>query len=203
VPIVATAAEALDLIEREGVVTLVPVGDRPSLIAAIVGGPIRGSWWGHPQGKLIFDIATALEASREVLVTKLVDGKLTFVYKTRWSALYRYVTDPSRVVGIGRAAANLLARVERAGTLRPTARDAAARKVLEQRALVHATSEHTDKGHHAAVLTAWSAWAAVDTIGNAGALSFDDARAALGFVDPPPAPARSKTTKRARKSARR
>jgi hypothetical protein len=167
--------------------TLVPTRALPSLIAAITGGPIAGSWWSHPRGKDIFAIASALEDSADVLVGKLVDGKVTFVHRRLWPALYRVVSDPetraARVRGLSAAATALLARVEAAGTLRGA--DRAARKPLEERALVHSISEHTASGHHETVLTAWPAWAPPAIAAAAAALSLDAARAALAAAGIP------------------
>ena len=56
---------------------------------AIAGGPIRGSWWGHPKGREIFAVADAVGGSAEVLVCKLVDGKVTYVHRRLWPALVR------------------------------------------------------------------------------------------------------------------
>jgi hypothetical protein len=170
--------------------TLVPTRALPSLIAAITGGPIAGSWWSHPRGKDIFAIATELEDSPDVLVGKLVDGKVTFVHRRLWPALYRVVTDPetraARVRGLPAAATALLARVEAAGSLRCADRaDRAARKPLEERALVHSTSEHTDAGHHATVLTAWPTWATPAVAAAAAALSLAAARDALATAGIP------------------
>jgi hypothetical protein len=179
-----TVVEALALVETAGAVTLVPAGDRPSLVAAIVGGPVAGSWWSHPRGKAIFDIATELERSPDVLVAKLVDGKVTFVHKRVWPALYKVVTDPkgraARTRGLPAAAKALLDRVEREGSVQCDGpADRAARKALEAGALVHATSEHTDAGHHAAVLTSWPTWASTDTRTAARKLPIALARATL------------------------
>src|SRR5712691_5283679 len=49
----------------------------PSLAEAIAGEPIRGSWWGHPKGRLIYSATQAICESPEVLVCKLIKGKVT------------------------------------------------------------------------------------------------------------------------------
>jgi hypothetical protein len=46
--------EALAFVERQGVVLQAARGPLPNLAEWIVGGRIRGSWWGHPKGKEIF-----------------------------------------------------------------------------------------------------------------------------------------------------
>ena len=65
----------------------------PSLAVAVAGGPFKGSWWGHPKGKLIFALANALEDSGELVALKLIEGKTTYVHKALWPALLRVVTD--------------------------------------------------------------------------------------------------------------
>ena len=56
---------------------------------AIAGGPIRGSWWGHARGREIFQAAQAVAESPEVLVCKLIDGKITYVHRRLWPALVK------------------------------------------------------------------------------------------------------------------
>src|SRR5204863_4845079 len=64
-------------------------GPVPSLAEAIAGGPIRGSWWGHPKGQEIFRVAEAISDSDDVLVCKLVEGKVTYVHRRLWPALVK------------------------------------------------------------------------------------------------------------------
>ena len=61
----------------------------PSLAEAIAGGPIRGSWWGHPKGRIIFHASQAVCESPEILVCKLIDGKVTYVHRRVWPALVK------------------------------------------------------------------------------------------------------------------
>jgi hypothetical protein len=84
-----TGREALAFVERHGVVLQAARGPVPSLAEAIAGGPIRGSWWGHPRGQAIFEAAEAVGESEDVLVCKLVDGKVTFVHRRLWPALVK------------------------------------------------------------------------------------------------------------------
>src|SRR5262249_21673322 len=58
--------------------------------------------------------------------------------------------------GLGAPARRLLRDVETAGTLR-MAGEKDARAELERRGLLLSTSEHTESGRHAAVLTSWPA----------------------------------------------
>ena len=59
------------------------------LTEAIAGEPITGSWWGHPRGRHIFGVLETVTASAEVLVCRLVDGKVTLVHRRLWPALVR------------------------------------------------------------------------------------------------------------------
>ena len=81
--------DALGFVERHGVVLQAAKGPVPSLAEAIAGGPIRGSWWGHPKGHEIFSAAQALCEHPDVLVCKLVDGKVTYVHRRLWPALVK------------------------------------------------------------------------------------------------------------------
>lgn len=157
-----TAAEALRWLAAERIVLLAAkVEGVPSLAHEIVQGPIKGSWWGHPMGKLIFTLASALEDSGDVLLCKLVEGKATFVHRAVWPSLARVLLDDGwrggRLAKCSAGARKLYERVEREGEVRGKL-DAKAVKALEEAQLALVVSEHTDKGHHEKVLTSWSAW---------------------------------------------
>ncbi len=180
-----TVNQALAMLAREQVMTLVPVAGSTlrSLVTEITGGPVRGSWWGHPKGKLIYRIAEGLEESGQVLTTKLVEGKVTFVHRVLWPSLLRVTTDASwrrgAAHGLAAPAKTLLDEVQSCGRVRMDGRsEDAARKQLEARHLVVGSSEHTERGAHAAVLTSWEAWAASAGT-QAASGSVDDARATL------------------------
>lgn len=59
----------------------------PSLVQFVAGNPLRGSWWAHPKGKEIFQLSRAIRSSPDVLVCRLVDGKITYVHRRMWPAL--------------------------------------------------------------------------------------------------------------------
>jgi hypothetical protein len=198
---IRTAGDALTLLRARRLMTLTPLGALPSLVAEVAGGPIAGSWWGHPEGKRIFGIATALEDAPEVLTGKLVAGKVAFVHELLWPPLLRLATDAgarrAAMQRLSPAARKLLALVERRGELRldelPAAavgaRDAkevsALRGELEKRLLLLGASVHTDSGRHAAVLRSWKSWCAQASSTHPGLaaaaarLGVADARAAL------------------------
>ena len=84
-----TPGEALAFVEKHGVVLQAARGPVPSLAEAVAGGPIRGSWWGHPMGRQIYEAAETVIDSGEVLVCKLVEGKVTYVHRRLWPSLVR------------------------------------------------------------------------------------------------------------------
>jgi hypothetical protein len=179
--VLRTVSEALALLRRERVLTVTPAPGVRSLVGEIAG-EVRGSWWGHPQGGLIFSIASALEDSPEVLGAKLVGGKVAFLHRDLWPQLVRVVLDPAwkrtAARGLTAPAKQLLTQVERKGSLRLDGR-APARLALEKRGLVLSTSEHTETGRHAIVLRSWSDWAPAAARKAARTLDLDQARADL------------------------
>ena len=81
--------EAIIFVKRHGIVLQAARGPVPSLAEAIAGGPIRGSWWGHPKGRIIFQATQAVSESPEILSCKLIDGKVTYVHRRLWPALVK------------------------------------------------------------------------------------------------------------------
>jgi hypothetical protein len=85
-----TAAQALAFIEQHGIVLESARHPTiPSLAQAIAGEPLRGGWWSHPKGRAIFAATRAVRDSPDVLVCRLVDGKITFAHVHVWPALVR------------------------------------------------------------------------------------------------------------------
>lgn len=80
---------ALSFIRKHGVVLMSARGPIPNLAEAIVGGPIRGSWWGHPQSHHMYQVFEAVCESGQVLVCRMVGGKVTLVHRRMWPALVR------------------------------------------------------------------------------------------------------------------
>ena len=81
--------EALAFVEKHGVVLQAARSSVPSLAEAVAGERIRGSWWGHPKGRDIYTAAEAVCESPDVLVCKLVEGKITYVHRRLWPALVK------------------------------------------------------------------------------------------------------------------
>ena len=84
-----TSREAIAFVRRHGVALESASGPVPALAEAIVGAPVGGNWWSHPRGKEIFRVTRALRASEQILVCRLVAGKVTFVHRRLWPALVR------------------------------------------------------------------------------------------------------------------
>jgi hypothetical protein len=84
-----TTAEALAFVRKHGVVLEAASGPVPSLADAIVGGPIHGSWWKHARSHEIFVLTRAIRDCPDVLVCRLVGGKITYVHRRLWPALVR------------------------------------------------------------------------------------------------------------------
>src|SRR5258705_11318152 len=59
----------------------------PSVAGLIADGPVRGSWWAHPRSQQIFVALQQLVDHKDVVITKLVSGKVTFVHRELWSEL--------------------------------------------------------------------------------------------------------------------
>jgi hypothetical protein len=81
------AAAALAFVREHGVVLASARGPVPTLTHAVAGEAIRGSWWGHPQGKHIFAVLGAVSADPDILVCRLVENKITLVHRRLWPAL--------------------------------------------------------------------------------------------------------------------
>ena len=84
-----TLRQALAFIRKHGVVLEAAQGPAPSLAEVIAGEPVRGSWWSHPKSHEIFAVTRAIRDSDDVLVCRLVKGKVTFVHRRLWPALVR------------------------------------------------------------------------------------------------------------------
>jgi hypothetical protein len=84
---VNTPKEALAFVRKHGVVLEAGRGPVPNLADAIAGKPISGSWWGHAKGRLIFRLTRAVRDSEDVLVCRLVCGKITYVHRRMWPSI--------------------------------------------------------------------------------------------------------------------
>ena len=78
-----------DLVARHGMVLQAAKGPIPNLPELVVGAPVRGSWWAHPDHDEIFRVLNQAVTSGEVVRLRLVGGKVTLVHRRLWPALVR------------------------------------------------------------------------------------------------------------------
>lgn len=126
----------------------------PSAVGIITGERVAGSWWSHPRAQEIFRRLEELEAAGDVVATKLIGGKVTFVHRRLWPALAAVGNsrDEWQMRGLSPAARRLLARVDEE---KPVQATGSAAKELQKRLLVDAHEEHSQSGKHVTVLKSW------------------------------------------------
>jgi hypothetical protein len=143
----------------------------PSVVSAIVGKPIHGSWWGHPQGNKIYQALGILSQRPDLLLTKLLSRKTTFVQRKLWPEFLTIATsrEPWQLDHLSANAQKLLDAVQRKGKLSTNEHskesgvkigvlgDAA--RELESRILVYGKGFHSEFGSHAKRLKTWDEWA--------------------------------------------
>ena len=146
--------QALDALDRTGLLFLHDAR-KPSLTALVAGEPIRGSWWGHPAGRRIFQVANALEDGGEALFVPLLSAKVTLVHRRLWPALVSIgeARAPWQMDPLTPRARELLEDVERTGRVRASGPSS---KALARALLVHAEQVHTAGGSHATELVSWA-----------------------------------------------
>jgi hypothetical protein len=162
--------DLLAVLDRDGLLLLSDAA-LPSIVSLVVGGPVGGSWWGHPRGGEIYQLYNRLADSPNVLKVKLVSGKVTFVDRRLWPAIVAVgrSRESWQVDGLSEACVALLRLVDDVGELAwddvppllpPDARSPTrAVKELESRLLIHASEVHTPTGAHAKNLSTWAALA--------------------------------------------
>ena len=131
----------------------------PNVCALVVGEPVRGSWWAHPRSYEIFRVNCALADHPDVLVAKLVSGKITYVHRSLWPAIIAAgrAREAPQAGNLSSDARKLLARVEKAPVL-PDRALAKAASELEKLLLVSSEQFHTESGAHARRLESWESW---------------------------------------------
>jgi hypothetical protein len=130
----------------------------PNVVTLIAGAPVRGSWWAHPAAHRIYACLKAVTHHPDVLATRLVCGKITFVHRRLWSAVLAVACShaPWQIAQLSPPARKLYDDVERQGTLLVSGQLA---KEIVRRLLVHDEEIHTPAGHHERRLETWSLWA--------------------------------------------
>jgi len=81
------AKQALAWVRKHGIAVESACAPVPGLAQLVAGEPLRGSWWGHPKGREIFRLSRAIRSSPDILVCRLVDGKITYVHRRMLPAI--------------------------------------------------------------------------------------------------------------------
>ncbi len=143
----------------------------PNIASLVAGKPVRGSWWGHPRAHEIYDLEHLLREHADVVRTKLVSGKDTFVHRRLWQALVAVASgwEPWQFDELPENARLLLDTVIASGEVRTDQvpwtgghkKDSPgeAARELERRLLAVGEEVHTETGAHAKRLEAWDHWA--------------------------------------------
>jgi hypothetical protein len=158
--IAVALARLLERLEADGLL-LLSDARLPSVVALVgrkpVAGSPAGSWWSHPKGREIFALVQRLVAHEDVLATKLVSRKVTFVHRRLWPAFLAAARarEPWQMRGLSAAGRSVLARLDAQGEAELSGRLA---KELELRLLAHAEEVHTASGAHALRARSWDSW---------------------------------------------
>ena len=131
----------------------------PSVAALVADEVIHGSWWAHPKAHAIFAMDRKLAGHPDVLSTKLIARKVTFVHRRLWPALLSVATSraPWQTRELSPQARRLLARTDTEGAV---VSSGAPVKELEWRLLVRTEEQHTETGAHRIAVEPWTSWAA-------------------------------------------
>ena len=158
----------------------------PSVCTIITGEPMKGSWWSHPLAQTIFQVNERLDDHPDVLIAKLLAGKVTFVHRQFWLSLLAVAQseEPWQMRNLPDTAQKALKVIKNAGIMRSDElkMGTVGRKelnesvrILERRLLIHSHQVHTESGAHAKVLESWQSWAASAKL-NAGKMTVNAAR---------------------------
>ena len=152
----------------------------PSVTGFVAGDNVRGSWWAHPQSHEMFNLACQLHDHLDVLLVKLISGKVTLVHRPLWPAVFAVATarEPWQLEELSKQAKALLKKVDKE-TKASSSGDPV--RELEARLLVHSESVHTESGSHTKELQTWKSWARRVKLGNVK-LSSSEAKAQLEAV---------------------
>jgi len=130
----------------------------PSVTGLTVGDTGGRSWWAHPQAKQMYGLSCGLRDHPDVLMVKLISGKVTFIHRPLWPAIFAIGTsrEPWQMDGLSKEAKALLKKTDRQGNVESSGDPV---RELEARLLVHATSVHTEHGFHMKEVRSWAVWA--------------------------------------------
>jgi hypothetical protein len=131
----------------------------PNLCRLVAGEQVRGSWWAHPRAQEIFQVYDALEDHHDVLILKLISGKVTYIHRTLWSQIVAIgrAREPWQMNDLSAAAKKLLAAVDKA-PVEPGREKAELVRELDARVLVFSAQFHSESGAHVRRLESWDHW---------------------------------------------
>jgi len=152
----------------------------PSVSGLVVGDVGGRSWWAHPAAKQMFDLSCRLHDHPDVLMVKLISGKVTYIHRPLWPAIVAIGTarEKWQMDGLSKEAKALLKKTD-GGTKLASSGDAV--RELEARLLANAANVHTEHGFHAKEVQSWKTWAKSVRLGKVK-LTPDEAKTQLESV---------------------
>ena len=134
--------------------------DLPSVSGLIANEKLRGSWWSHKHAQVIFSVAEMLEDHPDVLIMKLISGKVTFVHRALWDRIYAIgvAREEWQLKRLSSPARALRDELDHEKVIQTNKRGEITRE-LENRLLIHAEQIHTESGAHAKIIETWPTWA--------------------------------------------
>jgi hypothetical protein len=159
---------------------------RKNAVTVLTGELPKGSWWSHPDANQIYDTLQVVDQDADVVLAKLIAGKVTLVHRRLWPALLAVVTsrEPWQIEDLSPGASQYLAALDvadaaasggEAPVLPPVSRTVS--KEIEARLLARSENVHGAAGKHETRLEPWRVWAA--RTGCPAPLPIDKAKAAL------------------------
>lgn len=156
--------KVLTALKRHGLL-LISDPNIPSVVSLVTGEKVKGSWWGHPKGNLIYNLLQEIEDSPDLISVKFFNKKLTLIERIHWNALYRMAIerDDWQLKKLTKEHLDLLSLIDRKKKLSaedeifkigPSEVGKLASK-LEERLLIFSESVHTDSGKHVRMLYTW------------------------------------------------
>lgn len=142
----------------------------PSVSGLVAGEPVRGSWWTHARSHEIFAVLQEVVDHKDVLVTKLVSIKVTFVHRHLWPEIVSIglAREPWQTAKLSLGAQMLLDQIDQSGSLQTNElewpgkfkaiKPGDAVRELEKRLLIHSEEFHTESGAHAKLVESWEHW---------------------------------------------
>ena len=125
-----------------------------NVVTLMTGEVVSGSWWSHPRSHEIFRALEKLGDHPDVLVSRLIAAKITYVHRNLWPSFLGIATSRAKwqTQNLSADARKLLRDI-------PTKSKGNAARELQERLLVAAEEVHTESGRHETNLESWESWA--------------------------------------------